>query len=499
MLKPKPVELKKAIIIGSGIAGLSASIRLAKAGYAVEIFERSSVAGGKLGEKQLGSYRFDTGPSLFTMPHYVEELFDLCGVPMQDYFSYEKVNESCRYFWDDGKEISADADRVSFAAACEKEFGVPSTHILKYLDQSQQSFELTRSVFLEQSLHRVKNYFRKSVLRGVLHLPQLHLFSSMHRVNEKKIKEPHLVQLFDRFATYNGSDPYRAPGVLTMIPHLEHNVGTFFPKGGMISIPRALVQLAIRCGVKFHLDTEVDRIRVEKGIARGVESGATFFPADVVISNMDVIPTYRRLLAQEPAPEKTLAQERSSSALIFYWGIGREFPQLGLHNIFFANDYRREFELLFQEKSVSEDPTVYVHISSKYNPHDAPAGKEAWFVLVNVPGNKGQNWDELIPVIRKNCLKKLSARLGVDIASLIEEEDVLDPRSIESRTSSFQGSLYGAASNNRNAAFLRHPNFSRRIPNLYFCGGSVHPGGGIPLCLLSGKITADLIHQDHLQ
>ena len=142
---------------------------------------------------------------------------------------------------------------------------------------------------------------------------------------------------------------------------------------------------------------------------------------------------------------------------------------------------------------IYEDPTVYINITSKYNSEDAPASCQNWFTMINVPFDGGQDWDTLIAEARKNILTKVSRILGKDIESLIACEDILDPRSIDSKTSSHLGALYGTSSNNRMAAFQRHPNFSRKIKNLYFCGGSVHPGGGIPLSLLSAKIIDDLI------
>jgi phytoene dehydrogenase-like protein len=208
---------------------------------------------------------------------------------------------------------------------------------------------------------------------------------------------------------------------------------------------------------------------------------------------MDVWFTYHKLLKSYPElyPKKILAQERSSSALIFYWGINKQFPRLNLHNIFFSADYEKEFHHIWQQKDIYYDPTVYLNISSKFKPDDAPAGCENWFVMINVPSNQGQDWDVLIANARHGILNKLSKSLGEDINKLIISESILDPRGIESRTSSYQGSIYGTSSNSRFAAFLRHANRSSKINNLYFCGGSVHPGGGIPLCLLSAKIVSE--------
>ena len=196
---------------------------------------------------------------------------------------------------------------------------------------------------------------------------------------------------------------------------------------------------------------------------------------------MDVYFTYQQLLKDESQPQKILKQERSSSALIFYWGLKKEFSQLGLHNIFFTEDYQQEFDHIFKSKTIYQDPTVYINISAKLQKADAPAGCENWFTMINVPNNVGQDWEVFKQQARENIIKKLNRNLGIDLENLIEAEEVLDPVLIESKTSSYRGSLYGTSSNNQFAAFLRHANFSKKIKDLYFVGGSVHPGGGIPL------------------
>jgi phytoene dehydrogenase-like protein len=208
---------------------------------------------------------------------------------------------------------------------------------------------------------------------------------------------------------------------------------------------------------------------------------------------MDVVPTYNKLLKGQKKPNIVLNQQRSSSAVIFYWGLKKEFPSLDLHNIFFSNNYKKEFDSIFNKKEICKDPTVYINITSKDIPSDAPKNCENWFVMINSPNNENQDWENIINSVRKNVVKKINNILNTDIESFIEKERVYTPRDIESKTQSYLGSLYGASSNNKMAAFLRHPNFSNNILNLYFCGGSVHPGGGIPLCLLSAKIVSNLI------
>jgi phytoene desaturase len=489
------MPVKKALIIGAGIAGIATAIRLAVKGYRVDVFEANSYPGGKLSEFEQDDFRFDAGPSLFTMPQYVDELFTLAGKKPADFFNYQKLDVVCQYFYEDGTILNAYADPEQFATEINQQTGEATGSIKKYFKNSANIYGITNHVFLERSLHRLKTYLHWDTVRSVFRFPQIDAFRTMHKANQRFFKDKRLAQFYDRYATYNGSNPYTAPATLNVIPHLEQYYGAYFPEGGMYSIVRSLVKLAESLGVVFHYNSPVEEIILEKQIAKAIKVKGELIPADIVISNMDVWFTYHRLLKQHPQlfPKKILKQERSSSALIFYWGINKQFAQLNLHNIFFSNDYKAEFDHIWQQKDIYNDPTVYLNISSKYKPDDAPPGCENWFTMINVPANTGQDWENLISTARQNIITKLSYILNEDIGPLIISESILDPRSIESRTSSYQGSLYGTSSNSQFAAFLRHANRSSAIKNLYFCGGSVHPGGGIPLCLLSAKIVSDLI------
>ncbi|WP_246008830.1 1-hydroxycarotenoid 3,4-desaturase CrtD [Hymenobacter metallilatus] len=489
-----PSPPQPAAIIGAGIAGIATAVRLAVQGHRVTVFEAQESFGGKMHQLELpGGYRFDGGPSLFTLPHLVDELFRLAGRNPQDYFRYQRLDPITQYFFADGTRLTAWADEERFAREVEEKLQVPAAEVLRFLRRSGRAYEATAGTFLQKSLHKARTYLSPEVLKALAALPQLGLTSTMHQRHAAAFQDPRLVQLFDRFATYNGSDPYQAPATLSLIPHLEHGLGAYYPEGGIYAIARSLVRLAQELGVQFRYQEPVLEILTAGGRVAGVRTARGEHPAAVVVSNMDVVPTYRRLLPRQPAPERTLRQPRSSSALIFYWGIARRFPELGVHNIFFSQDYRREFEAIFRDKTIADDPTVYVNITSGHTPTDAPPGHENWFVMVNVPHNQGQNWPELVQRTRTAVLRRVSQALGTDVAGVIRAEQVWDPPGIEARTSSFGGALYGSSSNNPLAAFLRHPNFSDQVPGLYFCGGSVHPGGGIPLCLLSARIVSDLI------
>ncbi|WP_183576269.1 1-hydroxycarotenoid 3,4-desaturase CrtD [Mucilaginibacter sp. X5P1] len=486
---------KKTLIIGTGIAGIATAIRLKVKGYEVEIFEANSYPGGKLSEFEKDGFRFDAGPSLLTMPKYIDDLFKLAGKEPSDYFNYQKLDVVCNYFYEDGSHIKAYADEGKFVAEVSKITSEPEAAIKKHAENSRRIYNITNHVFLERSLHQLKTYLNWGAIKSIFRLPQIDAMRTMHKANTSFFKDERVVQFFDRYATYNGSNPYSAPATLNVIPHIEQHFGAYFPEGGMYSIVTSLVELAESLGVKFHYNSPVDEVILNRQKVKGIKVKGGLYEADIIVSNMDVLFTYHKLLKDHPKlhPQKILQQERSSSALIFYWGINKQFPQLGLHNIFFSADYKVEFDHIWQQKDIYYDPTVYLNISSKYQPTDAPVGCENWFVMINGPANTGQDWDQLIADARKNIIAKLSKNLGEDISQFIISESVLDPRGIERRTSSYQGSIYGTSSNSQFAAFLRHANKSSKIDGLYFCGGSVHPGGGIPLCLLSAKIVSDWV------
>jgi len=485
--------MDKAIVIGAGIAGLASAVRLRSKGYDVSVYEANDYTGGKIHAIEKEGYRFDMGPSLFTMPHLVDELFRIHNLDPKGFFNYHQKKTVCNYFWEDGETFSVPADENEFIEKASNKFDCSRKTLSNYLSRNREKYNLTSKIFLEKSLHKASTYLSFETLKSLLQASKLHLNSTLNEVNENYFDNPKLIQLFNRYATYNGSSPYQTPGIMSLIPHLEMHFGTYYPKGGMHEISQSITRLAENVGVKFHLNSPVEEILTEDNNASGIKVNGSQIKADIVVSNMDVFSAYKNLLPKARKPEKTLKQERSSSALIFYWGINKQFPELDLHNIFFSEDYKQEFDNIFNHKTLYEDPTVYINITSKEDPEDAPDNSENWFVMINTPGNFDQDWGQLIKKSKKRIINKLNRILGVDLKKHIVCEEILDPITIEKNTKSHRGSLYGTSSNNKFAAFLRHPNFSSQYNNLYFCGGSVHPGGGIPLCLLSAKIATDQI------
>lgn len=486
---------KKAVIIGSGVGGLSAGIRLSKLGFEVTVFESNPFIGGKINSKMIGSYRFDMGPSVFTEPHLIEELVDLCG-KSKDFFKYRQLDESCRYFFSDGQQVIIKNGISQVAKEFHDSFGEDLKVTSRFLNRMQKNYSAVSPIFIQVSLHRFFHWFNSSIWKALTRIPKYGLFSSMNQNNEATFKNPKTIQILNRMATYNGSSPYKTPGMLNIISHLEFNKGPAMPHGGMVAITQTLYQLAESIGITFRTNEPIITINHSNGKVEGVKSSIANYDCDLVVSNMDVHYTYEKLLDGFSSPKKILNQEKSSSAIVFYWGIKKEFNSLGVHNILFSENYQAEFKALFEAKEMYSDPSIYIHITSKVESQDAPSGCENWFVMVNAPINIGQNWDEIVVNTRALLIEKISNHLNTSIEDLIEVEEVSDPRKIEKTYFGKQGSIYGNSSNSAFSAFYRHPNFSKKIKGLYFSGVTVHPGGGIPLALNSAKIVERCVRED---
>ena len=416
----------KVAIIGSGIAGIATSIRLKAKGFDVTVYEKNSFPGGKLSSFKLGEFRFDAGPSLFTMPQYVDELFEISGENPKEHFKYKKKKIACKYFWEDESIFNAYSDKEKFYDECENKFNVERKQIKKYLNKAKKKFDLTRKIFLEKSLHKINSFLNYETVKALFNLNIYQINKNLDEVNQKEIEEKHLVQLFNRYATYNGSSPYKTPGMMTLIQHLESHYGTYIPLKGMNDISNSLYRLAERKGVKFEFESEVEKIEIQNNQATGIIVNNKLKRFDKIVSNSDVYSTYKYLL-KEKLNHNSLKQERSSSAIIFYWGIKKIYKQLDLHNIFFSDNYEKEFKYIFDENKIIDDPTIYVNITSKDVPADSPESCENWFVMVNSPFNTGQDWEKIKNTLRSNIISKLERILKENISNNIVEEKIYTP------------------------------------------------------------------------
>ncbi len=485
---------KSVAVIGGGLAGLSGAIHLANLGFRVQLFEKNITLGGKMNEVTHDGFRFDTGPSLLTMPFIIDELFETAGERRTDHLDFVPVDPVCRYFFPDGTVFDSRAHAETMQEEIERLFPGQWDAYRGFMDYGRKIFETAAEVFLFTPLHEKKKLLKPAVLKKLLHVNRIDALRTVHQSVSRYFSDHRLVQLFDRYATYNGSNPFSAPATLNIIPFVELGLGGYYIKKGMYRLVEELGRLAFQSGVELHTGTRVEKIRYLNGRVSGITVDEKFIPADYVLSGADVVETFRNLIDNAPKQVKRMeALEPSLSGMVFLWGMGRRFPQLEHHNILFSNDYREEFTQIFDEKCAPGDPTVYISITSKTDPSHAPAGSENWFILLNMPYMNGmQNWEAEKVRMKEKVISKLSAH-GIEAAPYIRYEKIFTPENFQNLYASNRGSIYGISSNSRITAFSRQANRSRFVEGLYFAGGSAHPGGGIPLVIQSGKMAAELI------
>jgi len=485
---------KHVVVIGGGLGGLSAAIRLAQRGFNVQLFEQNSHLGGKMNRFTAENYYFDTGPSLLTMPFVVDELFSAAGVIRSDVLEFIPIDPICRYFWDDGRILDSSGDPIKMKAEINKFSAEDATRFDDFIEYAKRIYDLTADIFLFNSIHEMRSLLTRRHFSRLLRIHQIDPLRTLHQGISRFFKHPRIVQLFDRYATYNGSDPFHAPATLNIIPYVEFGLGSYYIKGGMYRLVSTLEDIARTSGVAIYTSTPVDQILQQQRRVQGVIVAKEKIAADVVVCNADVVVAHHTLIDGFPGKRQRLNQlEPSLSGMVFLWGVSKRQQQLAQHNIFFSNNYHLEFEQIFRHHRLPDDPTIYIAITSKTDAEHAPGHGENWFVLVNVPYlTDERDWHNEAMKLKKIILNKLR-QFGIDIENQIVTEKIYTPLDFYQLYSSNRGSIYGISSNQRSTAFRRPANRSREINGLYFAGGSTHPGGGVPLVLLSGKICADLI------
>ncbi len=487
--------MKEIIIIGAGLGGLSAACRLAKAGFSVTILEKNETIGGKVNFVEADGYRFDTGASLLTMRHVLRDLFEFVGCELEDYLTIVPLEPICRYFWTDGTIFDASTNLKKTENEISKIEPQDVENFHKFLTDAKQKYEIAEKTFLSHSLNDLPKLLRPKYLKDLVAISSL---KTLDKHNKSYFQSPKLRQLFNRFATYNGSSPYQTPATFALIPYIEFGLGAWYVKGGMYEIPKALEKLATELGVTIYTESEVEKIEIENGKAVGVCVGGESFACDFVIANSDAIETYRNLIDKEArksfSDKKLEKLEPSCSGFVLLLGTKKQFPNLAHHNIFFSDNYKAEFDAIFKMKRPLMNPTIYVCAVSKTDKTQAPENHENLFILVNAPYTSDKtDWQTEAKSYRDLIIKKLE-NFGLEgLENSIEFEQIITPADFEKKYAANRGSIYGVSSNGIFSAFLRPPNKAKDIENLYFVGGATHPGGGIPLVLLSGKMASELI------
>lgn len=487
---------KKVVIIGGGLGGMSAGIRLAADNYDVTILEKGGRLGGKLNKRGGMGYTFDIGPTILTMPWVLEQLFKHVNRNLSDYIHIKRIEPQWKTFFEDGTVIDLTCDIPELIKQLESVSKDDANEVFSYLNYCSKMYEYSLKSFYKKSLTGLTDLRSMHSVKELLSMDPL---KTINQRTKRFFKNKKLQQLFNTFTTNIGSSPYHAPAFLSQLAHIQLGLGIYYVEGGMFQIADAMSRVVHELEADVHLNAQVKRILTSGTKAIGVElENGIIIDADLVISNLDVIPTYKTLL-KGSLKSKQLKQEEEKfppavSGFALLLGIKRPYPNLTHHNFFFSDNPDKEFDHIFNKGVPADDPTIYVGISSKTDPSQAPQGKENFFVLTHVPPlSEGDCWENKKEKYRKLIFDKLE-RMGLkELKNNIEFEYTLTPEDFKNLYGSNGGSMYGVVSDRKKNGGFKFPSESTLLENLYFVGGSTHPGGGVPYVILSGQLTADLI------
>lgn len=485
------------VVIGAGLGGLSAAISLATEGFSVDLLEKNDKVGGKLNILEKDGFTFDLGPSILTMPHIFQALFDRAGKNMADYINIQTVEPHWRNFFEDGSTLDLSSDPVIMKQELDKLGPNTAKEFEAFLAYSKKLCEITEQGYFEHGLDSfwelLKHY---GPVRSLL---EFDVFRSMDQGVRRFIKDPKLVDVLNYFIKYVGSSPYDAPALMNLLPYIQFGYGLWYVKGGMYGIAEGLQKLAEELGVNIRVNSEVAEIQHNAGRATAVRLlDGTVIPADIVVSNMEVIPAYKKLLNNDNEAKRLQRFEPSCSGLVLHLGVDTIYPQLAHHNFFYSDHPKEHFNAVFHDNKLSDDPTIYLVAPVKSDPTQAPPGCEIIKILPHIPHLNPEQplTAEDYAALRERVLIKLE-RMGLtDLRKHIVCEEYWTPVDIEQRYYSNQGSIYGVVADRFKNLGFKIPQRSKDISNLYFVGGSVNPGGGMPMVTLSGQLVRDKILAD---
>lgn len=485
---------KKVIIIGAGLGGLSAAISLRQRGYEVVIHEKNPQIGGKLNVLEAEGYTFDLGPSILTLPHVFEQLFSASGKRMSDYIPLRTLRPHWRNFFEDGMVIDLHPEPDQMAAEARKA-GEDPRRVQRFLEYSARLYDLVDAGYFQQGLDTSRDF---SKFYGLRAFPKFDLFRTMHGGVKRWLKTRYMRDIFDYFIKYVGSSAYHAPAFMNCLPTIQFRYDLWYVDGGLYNLAKGLGRLLAQLEIPVHLNSEIARIATQGDRVTGiVTTDQVEHPADVVVSNMEVIPTYHGLLDADSRFVKKLERryEPACSGLILDLGLDCQYPQLAHHNFLFSGDQRQHFKTVFRKRQLPADPTIYLVAASRTDPTVAPPGCDCLKILPHIPYIDEQN-----PLTREDYLRfkqrivEKLMRMGLtDLDKHIVFEHVWTPLDIREQYYSNRGSIYGVVSDRwRNLAF-KAPKQSTLYPNLFFVGGSVNPGGGMPMVVLCGQKVAEKV------
>ena len=487
-----------AIVIGAGIGGIATAARLARAGFDVTVLEKNEKPGGRANQIVRAGHRFDIGPTLFLMPEVWEETYAALGEKLSDHLDLRRIDPTYMVHFEDGLRLQLTSNIGEMQSQLEEVEKTAFTGFLQYIAEGSWHYKLSLEHFLGRNFRSLFEYFSLSNLPLLFQLKAL----QKHYANTGRFfADERLKAAFTFQNMYLGLSPFDAPATYSLLQYTELAEGVWYPMGGMYRAIESLAEIATRLGVKFIYDCPVREIRTDGRRVRSVltQDGREFF-ADVFVGNADLPYIYKELLPESAEARRFDKKRYTCSTIMFYWAVDKQYPQIAHHNIFLGGDYRGSFERIFQKHDLPEDPSFYVHAPARTDPSAAPAGQDTLYVLVPVghldPAHT-QDWDARVQHARRTVIERLDREMGIrDLEQHLKFEIIYQPETWKDRFNLEKGAAFGLSHNFMQVGYLRPQNRHSRFKNLYFAGASTHPGTGLPIVLISARLTTQRILED---
>jgi len=488
-MKNKPT----AIVIGAGIGGIATAGRLARNGYQVTVLEKNDQPGGRCNQIVQDGHRFDIGPTLFLMPEVWEETYASLGEKMSDHLELKRIDPTYKVHFEDGLQLQLTSDIGKMQEQLDKVDKTAFTGFLSYIAEGSQHYKLSLEKFVGRNFYNIFEYLSLANLPLIFKLKAL----AKHYANTGRFfKDERLKAAFTFQNMYLGLSPYDAPATYSLLQYTELAEGVWYPIGGMYKAIESLTEIAEKLGVKFIYNAPVKQLKVKGSKVEGVVlEDEREFNSDIFVGNADLPYIYKELLP-EKAPAKKLDKKLyTCSTIMFYWGVDKQYPQIAHHNVFLGGDYKASFDRIFKDHELPDEPSFYVHAPARTDAGAAPEGQDTLYVLVPVGHlDENQDWDARVAQARKYVMERLAKEMGItDLDEHIKFEIVYQPEVWKSRFNLEKGAAFGLSHNFWQVGYLRPQNRHAKYHNLYFTGASTHPGTGLPIVLLSAKLTTERI------
>jgi phytoene desaturase len=484
-----------ALVIGAGIGGIATAARLARNGFNVTVLEKNAKPGGRTYQITQDGHRFDVGPTLFLMPEVFEETFAALGEKMSDYLDLRRIDPTYRVFFDDGLKLALTSDLNDMQAQLDRVEKGAFGGLLRYLAEGNRHYKISLEKFVGRNFYNLLQYFSLGNLPLLFKLKALvkHYDNVGHYFKDERLKAAFTFQNM-----YLGLSPYDAPATYSLLQYTELADGVWYPIGGMYRVIESLVKIAEKNGVKFVYDSPVQALQVDGAKVTGaITEDGQLHQADLVVANADLPYVYKHLLPESGAARKMDKKAYTCSTIMFYWGVNKVYPQLNHHNVFLGGDYKASFDQIFENHTLPDEPSFYVHAPARTDPQAAPANQDTLYVLVPVGHLEEQNpqdWPSLVERARQTVFSRLAKELDIhDLQGHIKFEIVYQPETWQEMFNLEKGAAFGLSHNFMQVGYLRPQNRHKQYNNLYFSGASTHPGTGLPIVLLSARLTTERI------